>query len=148
MIELHVDGKRLWATLHQLAEIGGTEAGGVARVALTDADKAGRDQFVEWLTDVGCTVHLDRMGNLFGRREGTDPNRDPVVIGSHLDSQPTGGKFDGAYGVMVGLEILRVLDDTNTARKHPSKWFRGPTKKGHVSLQPCWDQVFSVANSP
>ena len=119
MIELHVDGKRLWATLHQLAEIGGTEAGGVARVALTDADKVGRDQFVEWLTDVGCTVHLDRMGNLFGRREGTDPNRDPVVIGSHLDSQPTGGKFDGAYGVMVGLEILRVLDDHQYRTKAP-----------------------------
>jgi len=119
MIELHVDGKRLWATLHQLAEIGGTEAGGVARVALTDADRAGRDQFVEWLTDVGCTVHLDRMGNLFGRREGTDPNRDPVVIGSHLDSQPTGGKFDGAYGVMVGLEILRVLDDHQHRTKAP-----------------------------
>lgn len=113
MTELHVDGKRLWTTLHQLAQIGATEAGGVARVALTDADKAGRDQFVEWVVELGCSVHLDRMGNLFARREGRDPSREPVVIGSHLDSQPTGGKFDGAYGVMVGLEILRVLNDSD-----------------------------------
>ncbi|GIT68743.1 MAG: hypothetical protein Ct9H300mP26_4300 [Acidimicrobiales bacterium] len=74
----------------------GNKAGGVARVALPDADKAGRDQFVEWVNEFECSVHIDRMGNLFARREGTDPNRDPVVIGSHLDSQPTGGKFDGA----------------------------------------------------
>ena len=111
MADFHVNGERLWNTLHHLAEIGATKAGGVARVALTDADKAGRDQFVEWVNELECSVHIDRMGNLFARREGTDPNRDPVVIGSHLDSQPTGGKFDGAYGVMVGLEILRVLTD-------------------------------------
>jgi beta-ureidopropionase / N-carbamoyl-L-amino-acid hydrolase len=114
-----IDGGRLWRTLHQLAEIGATEAGGVARVALTDVDKAGRDQFVEWVTELGCSVHLDRMGNLFARREGTDPDRDPVVIGSHLDSQPTGGKFDGAYGVMVGLEILRALHAGGTTTAAP-----------------------------
>ncbi|MCH2626423.1 MAG: Zn-dependent hydrolase [Acidimicrobiales bacterium] len=119
MVDFHADGKRLWSTLHQLAEIGATEAGGVARVALTDADRAGRDQFVEWVTELGCSVHIDRMGNLFARREGTDPNRDPVVIGSHLDSQPTGGKFDGAYGVMVGLEILRVFADHEYVSKAP-----------------------------
>ena len=119
MVDFHADGKRLWSTLHQLAEIGATEAGGVARVALTDADRAGRDQFVEWVTELGCSVHIDRMGNLFARREGTDPNRDPVVIGSHLDSQPTGGKFDGAYGVMVGLEILRVFADHEYFSKAP-----------------------------
>ena len=85
MADFHADGKRLWDTLHQLAEIGGTEAGGVARVALTDADRAGRDQFVEWVTDVGCSIHIDRMGNLFARREGTDPNRDPVAVSyTHL----------------------------------------------------------------
>jgi N-carbamoyl-L-amino-acid hydrolase len=119
MTDLHVDGQRLWRTLHELAEIGATDAGGVARVALTDADKAGRDQFVEWVVEIGCAVHLDRMGNLFARREGADPGRDPVVIGSHLDSQPTGGKFDGAYGVMVGLEILRVLDDADRLTNAP-----------------------------
>ena len=104
--EVAIDGERLWATMHTLAEIGATDAGGVARVALTDVDKAGRDQFIEWVTALGCSVHIDRVGNLFARYEGTDPSRAPVVIGSHLDSQPTGGKYDGAYGVMVGLEVL------------------------------------------
>ena len=104
-----IDGGRLWATMHTLAEIGATDAGGVARVALTDVDKAGRDQFIEWVTALGCSVHIDRVGNLFARYEGTDQSRTPVVIGSHLDSQPTGGKYDGAYGVMVGLEVLRAL---------------------------------------
>ncbi len=117
--DLHVDGDRLWRTLHQLAEIGATPAGGVARVALTDDDRAGRDQFVEWATELGCSIHLDRIGNLFARYEGTDPARKPVVIGSHLDSQPTGGKFDGAYGVMVGLEILRVLHDRDRRTAAP-----------------------------
>jgi len=107
--DLTVDGERLWSTMHQLAEIGATPAGGVARVALTEADRAGRDQFVEWATELGCSIHIDRIGNLFVRYEGTDPSRDPVVIGSHLDSQPTGGRYDGAYGVMVGVEIIRVL---------------------------------------
>ena len=112
-----VNGERLWETLHSLAEIGATAAGGVARLALTDEDRAGRDQFVTWVRELGCTVHVDQMGNLFARREGADPGRAPVVIGSHLDSQPTGGKYDGAYGVMVGLEVLRVLHDNelNTA---------------------------------
>ncbi len=106
-----VNGERLWETLHALAEIGATSAGGVARVALTDEDRAGRDQFVAWVQELGCTVHVDQMGNLFARREGSDSQRAPVVVGSHLDSQPTGGKYDGAYGVMVGLEVLRVLHD-------------------------------------
>ena len=117
--DLHVDGERLWRTLHELAEIGATPAGGVARVALTDVDRAGRDQFVEWCTGLGCSIHLDRIGNLFARYEGTDPTRDPITIGSHLDSQPTGGKFDGAYGVMVGLEILRVLHENETRLSAP-----------------------------
>ena len=99
--------------MHTLAEIGATKAGGVARVALTDVDKAGRDQFIDWVTALGCNVQIDRIGNLFARYEGTDPARPPVVIGSHLDSQPTGGKYDGAYGVMVGLEVIRALHDNN-----------------------------------
>lgn len=114
-----VNGERLWETLHSLAEIGATPAGGVARVALTDEDRAGRDQFVEWAQELGCTVHIDQMGNLFARREGTDPGRLPVVIGSHLDSQPTGGRYDGAYGVMVGLEVLRVLHDHGISTAAP-----------------------------
>ena len=114
-----VNGERLWQTLHSLAEIGATAAGGVARVALTDEDRAGRDQFVTWVRELGCTVHIDQMGNLFARREGSDPGRAPVVIGSHLDSQPTGGKYDGAYGVMVGLEVLRVLHDNELITAAP-----------------------------
>ena len=109
--DIQIDGERLWTTMHTLAEIGATEAGGVARVALTDVDKAGRDQFIDWVTALGCSVQIDRIGNLFARYEGTDPARPPVVIGSHLDSQPTGGKYDGAYGVMVGLEVIRALHD-------------------------------------
>ena len=111
--DVSIDGERLWDTMHRLAEIGATEAGGVARVALTDVDKAGRDQLIEWVTELGCSVHIDRVGNLFARYEGSNSSRPPVVIGSHLDSQPTGGKYDGAYGVMVGLEVLRALHADN-----------------------------------
>lgn len=114
-----VDGDRLWRTLGQLAEIGATPAGGVARVALTDEDLAGRDQFVTWVRELDCTTHVDQMGNVFARREGTDRRRMPVVVGSHLDSQPTGGRYDGAYGVMVGLEILRVLADHDISTAAP-----------------------------
>ena len=114
-----VDGGRLWETLHSLAEIGATAGGGVARVALTDEDLAGREQFVAWVRDLGCSVHIDQMGNVFARREGTEPDRLPVVVGSHLDSQPTGGKYDGAYGVMVGLEVLRVLHDHDISTAAP-----------------------------
>ena len=111
--------ERLWRTLGELAEIGATAAGGVARVALTDEDRAGRDRFVAWVRELGCSVHVDQMGNVFARREGADPDRLPVVIGSHLDSQPTGGKYDGAYGVMVGLEVLRVLHDHDISTAAP-----------------------------
>ncbi|WP_419841594.1 Zn-dependent hydrolase [Candidatus Poriferisodalis sp.] len=114
-----VDGERLWRTLAELAEIGATPAGGVARVALTDEDRAGRDQFVAWARELRCTVHVDQMGNLFARRDGSDPQRLPVVVGSHLDSQPTGGRYDGAYGVMVGLEVLRVLHDHDVRTAAP-----------------------------
>ncbi|MGA0217277.1 MAG: Zn-dependent hydrolase [Ilumatobacteraceae bacterium] len=116
---IQIDGERLWTTMHTLAEIGATEAGGVARVALTDVDKAGRDQFIDWVTALGCSVQIDRIGNLFARYEGTDPARPPVVIGSHLDSQPTGGKYDGAYGVMVGLEVIRALHDNDVRLDAP-----------------------------
>ena len=119
MADPHIDGDRLWKTLHELAEIGATAAGGVRRVALTDEDRAGRDLFVAWCEAVGCTVSFDAMGNLFARREGADPTLEPVAIGSHLDSQPTGGKFDGAYGVMVGLEVLRTLHDHDLTTDAP-----------------------------
>ena len=111
MRNLKIDGDRLWASLMELAEIGATEKGGVCRLALTDIDRAGRDLFVRWCEDAGCTVSVDGVGNVFARRPGKDATLPPVMAGSHLDSQPTGGKFDGAYGVLAGLEAVRTLND-------------------------------------
>ncbi len=106
-----INAQRLWASLMALARIGGTEKGGVNRLALTELDKEGRDLFVRWATESGCTVRVDEMGNIFARREGLDPQLPPVMTGSHIDTQPTGGKFDGNYGVLAGLEVLRTLND-------------------------------------
>ena len=111
MKNLKIDADRLWASLMEMAEIGATEKGGVCRLALTDLDRAGRDLFVRWCEEAGCTVNVDRLGNIFARRPGRDETRPPVMAGSHLDSQPTGGKFDGAYGVLAGLEVVRTLND-------------------------------------
>lgn len=103
----------------ELAQIGATEKGGVCRLALTDLDRAARDLFVRWCREAGCTVSVDPIGNIFARRPGRDPKRPPVLAGSHLDSQPTGGKFDGAYGVMAGLEVIRTLNDRGIATDAP-----------------------------
>ena len=111
MRNLKINGDRLWASLMELARIGMTEKGGVCRLALTDLDRDGRDLFVRWCEEAGCTVSVDRVGNIFARRPGRDESRPPVMAGSHLDSQPTGGKFDGAYGVLAGLEVIRTLND-------------------------------------
>ena len=111
MTNLRIDGQRLWDSLMEMARIGATEKGGVCRLALTDVDREGRDLFVKWCEEAGCTVTVDKMGNIFARRPGRDDSLPPVVIGSHLDSQPTGGKFDGAYGVLAGLEVIRALND-------------------------------------
>ncbi len=111
MDNLKINGDRLWASLMELAEIGATEKGGVCRLALTDLDREGRDLFVRWCEEAGCSVAVDQVGNIFARRPGRSPDRDPVMTGSHLDSQPTGGKFDGAYGVLAGLELIRTLND-------------------------------------
>src|SRR5215467_8831585 len=116
---LKIDPDRLWSSLMELAEIGGTEKGGVCRIALTDLDRQGRDLFVRWAKAAGCTIKVDQLGNIFARREGRDPDKPPVMTGSHLDTQPTGGKFDGAYGVMAGLEVLRVLHDSGYVTEAP-----------------------------
>ena len=108
---LRIDGDRLWQSLMRLAEIGATERGGCRRLALSDEDKAGRDLFVNWCKAAGCEIRVDRLGNIFARRRGTDPARAPVATGSHLDTQPHGGKFDGAYGVLAGLEVIRTLNE-------------------------------------
>jgi N-carbamoyl-L-amino-acid hydrolase len=114
-----INGGRLWDTLMEIAQIGGTPKGGVKRISLTDEDRRGRDQFRAWCEALGLAVRVDSMGNMFARREGRDPNRLPVLFGSHLDSQPTGGKFDGALGVIAGLEVMRTLNDLGITTEAP-----------------------------
>jgi beta-ureidopropionase / N-carbamoyl-L-amino-acid hydrolase len=111
MRNIQVDGDRLWRSLMEMAKIGATEKGGVCRLALTDLDKEGRELFVAWCREAGCAVRVDAMGNIFARRPGRNPDAAPVLTGSHLDTQPTGGKFDGVYGVLAGLEVVRTLND-------------------------------------
>lgn len=114
-----INGERLWDSLMEMAKIGATEKGGVCRLALTDVDKAARDLFVQWCEAAGCAVTIDKMGNIFGRREGTNPDLPPVMMGSHIDSQPTGGRFDGIYGVLAGLEVIRTLNDAGLQTEAP-----------------------------
>ncbi len=116
---LPINPERLWASLAAMAEIGATAKGGSCRLALSDEDKAGRDLFVSWCVEAGCEVAIDRVGNIFARRPGSDPTLPPVVMGSHLDTQPTGGRFDGVYGVLAGLEVLRSMNDRGVATRHP-----------------------------
>ncbi|MGH7049937.1 MAG: Zn-dependent hydrolase [Acetobacteraceae bacterium] len=114
-----IDGTRLWDTLMAMAEIGATPKGGVRRLTLTAVDRAGREHFRKLCEAAGLTVRVDAIGNMFARREGRDPTRLPVLIGSHLDSQPSGGKFDGALGVLGGLEVMRSLNDLGLSTEAP-----------------------------
>jgi N-carbamoyl-L-amino-acid hydrolase len=116
---LKIDGQRLWDSIMEMAKIGPGVAGGNNRQTLTDADGEGRHLFRKWCEEAGAKMGLDRMGTMFARREGTDPEALPVYVGSHLDTQPTGGKYDGVLGVLAGLEILRTLNDLNIRTKHP-----------------------------
>lgn len=116
---LTINGLRLWETLMEMAKIGATAKGGCNRQALTDDDKQGRDLFRDWCVSAGCTVRVDEMGNMFARRAGVDNTLPPVIAGSHLDTQPTGGKFDGVYGVLAALEVIRSLNDAGIETRHP-----------------------------
>jgi N-carbamoyl-L-amino-acid hydrolase len=116
---LKINGERLWDSLMEMAKIGPGIAGGNNRQTLTDADAEGRALFRKWCEDAGCTMGVDRMGTMFARREGTDPGALPVYVGSHLDTQPTGGKYDGVLGVLGGLEVIRTLNDLGIRTKHP-----------------------------
>jgi N-carbamoyl-L-amino-acid hydrolase len=116
---LKINSERLWRSLMDLAQIGATDKGGVRRLTLTEVDRRGRDQFVAWCREAGLSVEVDGIGNIFGRRAGVDAGAPPVAVGSHLDSQPSGGKFDGAYGVMAGLEIVRTLNDAGVRTQAP-----------------------------
>ncbi|WP_284466601.1 Zn-dependent hydrolase [Diaphorobacter nitroreducens] len=116
---LRIDGARLWQSLMDLARIGGTPKGGVCRIALTDLDRQGRDLFVQWAREAGCSIRIDAIGNIFARRAGADDSLAPVMTGSHIDTQPTGGKFDGNYGVMAGLEVVRTLNAAGVRTRTP-----------------------------
>jgi N-carbamoyl-L-amino-acid hydrolase len=119
MDELRINGERLWQSLMDLAAIGATDKGGVKRLALTDLDRQGRDLVVRWGREAGLEVTVDQIGNVFMRREGRNPSALPIVTGSHVDTQPTGGKFDGNYGVLAGLEVVRTLNDRNIQTEAP-----------------------------
>jgi N-carbamoyl-L-amino-acid hydrolase len=119
MDSLRVNGERLWRSLMDLARIGATPKGGVKRLALTEVDRAGRDRFVAWAREAGLQTRVDAIGNIFAARNGTQVGTAPVVMGSHLDSQPSGGKFDGAYGVLAGLEVVRTLNDAGIRTRAP-----------------------------
>ncbi|MFZ3124846.1 MAG: Zn-dependent hydrolase [Acidovorax sp.] len=116
---LRINGDRLWASLMELARIGATPKGGVCRLALTDLDKQGRDLVTGWARDAGMSVTIDKIGNAFMRRPGRNNALPPIMTGSHIDTQPTGGKFDGNYGVLAGLEVVRTLNDHGIQTEAP-----------------------------
>ncbi len=116
---LRINPDRLWDSLMQMAKIGPGVAGGNNRQTLTDADGEGRHLFKRWCEAAGLTIGVDKMGTMFARREGTDPDALPVYVGSHLDTQPTGGKYDGVLGVLGGLELVRTLNDLGIRTRHP-----------------------------
>ncbi|MGB2319016.1 MAG: Zn-dependent hydrolase [Candidatus Puniceispirillum sp.] len=116
---LRINSDRLWDSLMDMAKIGPGIAGGNNRQTLTDEDAEGRRVFKQWCEAEGMTMGLDKLGNMFARREGADPSLPPVMVGSHLDTQPTGGKYDGVLGVLAGLEIIRTLNDTGIKTRHP-----------------------------
>ena len=116
---LRIDAARLWDSLGEMALIGPGVAGGCNRQTLTDADGEGRHLFAKWCKAAGMTMGVDGMGNMFATRAGTDPNALPVYMGSHLDTQPTGGRYDGVLGVLGALEVIRTMNDMGVQTRHP-----------------------------
>lgn len=116
---LRINADRLWDSIMEMAKIGPGVAGGNNRQTLTDEDAEGRRLFQKWSEEAGLEMGVDEMGTMFARREGTDPDALPVYVGSHLDTQPTGGKYDGVLGVLGGLELVRTLNDLGIRTKHP-----------------------------
>ena len=114
-----VNQQRLWDSLMEMATIGATAHGGSCRLALSDDDARGRRRFIAWCEAAGCEIRIDPIGNVFARRPGTEPGLPPVTCGSHLDTQPLGGRFDGVYGVLAGLEAIRTLNERGIETRHP-----------------------------
>ena len=117
--ELRIDGQRLWDSIMSMAQIGPGTQGGSHRLTLTDEDRQGRDLFSKWCKQEGCSITIDDMGNMFARRNGRDNDLPPIVAGSHLDTQPHGGKFDGVYGVLAALEVIRTLNQHQIETQAP-----------------------------
>jgi beta-ureidopropionase / N-carbamoyl-L-amino-acid hydrolase len=144
-----VDADRLWSRLMAMAQVAPTVNGGSNRQALSDDDAAGRALFLGWATAAGCTHEIDEIGNLFVRRPGLDPDAPPVLIGSHLDTQPTGGRFDGVYGVLGGLEVIERLNDLGIQTETPIDlvvWTNEEGSRFQVSMMGSgvWAQKLSV----
>jgi N-carbamoyl-L-amino-acid hydrolase len=116
---LRINPARLWDSIHEMAAIGPGVAGGNNRQTLTDDDARGRALFRRWCEEAGLVMGLDEMGTMFARREGSEPGLDPVYVGSHLDTQPTGGRYDGVLGVLSGLELVRTLNDLGIRTRRP-----------------------------
>lgn len=119
MAQLEIDARRLWDTMMTMAQIGATPGGGNRRLALSDEDRQARDLFCRWMREAGCELTVDQMGNIFARRQGRNPGAAPVMVGGHLDTVPTGGRFDGVIGVMAGVEVVRTLNDRGVTTEHP-----------------------------
>ena len=119
MNSTRINGDRLWDSIMEMGRHGALPNGGCRRLALTEEDKMGRDLFVRWAKEAGCTVSVDEVGNIYARRNGQDPDLPAVATGSHLDTQPHGGRFDGIYGVLAGLEVVRALNDNNVRTQKP-----------------------------
>ncbi|WP_303853748.1 Zn-dependent hydrolase [Salinicola salarius] len=133
---LNVDGERLWQTLMELAEIGGTPRGGCNRQALTELDRQGRELLIRWCETEGLEVRFDAIGNIFARRAGRDDSADPIVIGSHIDTQPTGGKYDGCFGVLAALEVIRTLNAGGIETERPIELVSWTNEEG-CRFAPC-----------
>lgn len=142
---LRMNADRLWASLMEMSKIGATPKGGVCRLSLTEEDRRARDLFRSWCEASGYELRVDAFGNMFARRTGQRPDLPPVLVGSHLDSQPTGGKFDGAYGVLAALEILRSLDDLGIETLRPIEVVNWTNEEGAIFKPMIGSEVFMGA---
>jgi N-carbamoyl-L-amino-acid hydrolase len=147
MQNLQINGRRLWNTLMETAKFGGTAKGGINRLTLTDEDKKVRDWFKAAVEAIGCTVTVDEVGNMFARRAGIIDGLAPVCMGSHLDTQPTGGKFDGVLGVLGALEVMRTIHESGYETNAPVVIVNWTNEEGSRFAPACLPPVSSPAFS-